>query len=95
MIKSANIPDTVTDNIVYRDGDTVHIADTADTISPKLDIHKFVKEVVCSNKIEVFKHLMKNKFKLHYPDLVFLACQHGHLEMTRILMNSKVNILIN
>ena len=52
------------------------------------DDHGFVKQVVSSNKTQVFKHLIKNGFNLRLQDLIYLACQHGCLEMTKIIMDS-------
>ena len=109
-----NIPDIVTNNIVYRDeageyvaikGELKQIVGSSSGMKVILglwmtfltefrvgDDHGFVKQVVSSNKTQVFKHLIKNGFNLRLQDLIYLACQHGCLEMTKIIMDSnKVN----
>ena len=111
-----NIPDVVTNNVVYRDeageyiginGELKQIVGSSSGLKVILglfmtfltefrvgDDHGFVKQVVSSNKTQVFKHLIKNGFNLRLQDLIYLACQHGCLEMTKIIMDSnKVSLL--
>ena len=61
---------------------------------PVGDVHGFVKQVVSSNKTEVLRHLLQNGFSnIRLQDLIYLSCQHGCLEMTKLIMDSKqVNI---
>ena len=51
--------------------------------------HKFIKEVIRHNKVEIFRHLLATRVPLHLSD-IYLACQHGHLDMTKIIMNTGV-----
>ena len=43
-------------------------------------------------KTAVFNHLLASNFQLKVGDLVYLACQHGHIHMVRTMMESKVRI---
>ena len=60
------------------------------------ETHSFVKEVVAHNKVRVFEHLLHHGFTLHLGDLIYLACQHGCLEMTNLIMDAgKVSLLLS
>jgi len=108
-----NIPDIVTNNVVYRStsGEVVAIngelkkmvgassssssssSDDESSGVPVGDVHGFVKQVVSSNKTEVLRHLLKNGFtNIRLQDLIYLSCQHGCLEMTKLIMDSKQNV---
>jgi len=84
-----NIPDQVVNDVIYHDNGVDYAIDSKGSISPQIETSKLAKEVVSKNKLEVFKHLKKNKIKLNYSDLIFVSCQFGYMEMTTEIMDSK------
>ena len=96
------IPSNVVDNIVYSDAtnDLVLMAEDnvitcrqggmdIRTLNTK-EVHSFVKLVVASNKTEVYRNLVNNRFRLSHEDLLYLACQGGAGDMTQLIMERKV-----
>ena len=88
-----NIPDVVINNEVYHDNGQAWVAEqgairsSSYYLTPK-ETHSFVKEVVSHNKVRVFEHLLHHGFTLHLGDLIYLACQHGCLEMANLIMDA-------
>ena len=56
------------------------------------EVHSFVKVVVTSNKTEVYRNLVHNRFRLSHEDLLYLACQGGAGDMAQIIMERKVRL---
>ena len=88
-----NIPDVVINNEVYHDYGQAWVAEQGAIRSSSYyltakETHSFVKEVVTHNKVRVFEHLLHHGFTLHLGDLIYLACQHGCLEMTNLIMDA-------
>ena len=88
-----NIPDVVINNEVYHDYGQAWVAEQGAIRSSSYyltakETHSFVKEVVTHNKVRVFEHLLHHGFNLHLGDLIYLACQHGCLEMTNLIMDA-------
>ena len=99
------IPDSVWDNVVYKDdvsGVTIiatngKIHNGLENLSKK-QTHELIKNIVSSNKTEVFEHLLNQSkvssscISLHLGDLVYLACQHGGAKMVETIMNEKSKV---
>ena len=88
------IPDTVKNEIVYSDGETEYRAAGGEIRSKdkKLsskEVHDFEKIVVSSNKTNVLRHMLNTGFSLHL-DMIYLASQHGALEMVKLFMDVMV-----
>ena len=102
---SANcIPLQVVDNIVYSDATNDLVLTAHDNgitcrqggmdiraLNTK-EVHSFVKMVVASNKTEVYRNLVNNRFRLSHEDLLYLACQGGAGDMAQIIMERKVRL---
>ena len=50
--------------------------------------HTFVKEIIKKNDTTIYQHLLDNSIALHLSD-IYLACQYGHLEMVKIMFETK------
>ena len=95
---AASLPDRVTNDVVYisdsgrivaKDGKLIQYQEE---VLDKSAEHQFIKEVIRSNKLQIFNQLLAAKIPLHMSD-VYLACQHGHLEMMRVILGSgKINV---
>ena len=91
------IADTVQDCVVYRDGETTlttegrsliqHWGADSFIIHDSVS-HKFVKTVIQGGKLAVFNHLLAGGFSMHLSDLIYLACQFGHLSLVRAIMDT-------
>ena len=59
---------------------------------------KVIKTIVISSpgliplniQTAVFNHLLASHLQLHLGDLAYLGCQHGHLDMVRSMLDTKV-----
>ena len=100
-----NIPDIVKLDEVYSEdgivwnGSSGEIKSPAKVLSTK-EVHDFAKVVISFNKTSVLKHLLANGFNFHLGDMIFFACQHGAMDMTRLILDLRVrskenNILSN
>ena len=91
-----HIPNSVTDGIVYSVGSQDYRAaggQIVPSIGGSSAVHSLVKTVVRSNKVAVYRHLMDTGFSLQPQNLIFLACQHGCVEMVTVLMETGVSVI--
>ena len=90
-----DIPDNVKDDEVYsQDGIVLKASSgdikSADKVLTSKEVHDFAKVVISSNKTSVLKHLLANGFSFHLGDMIFFACQHGAMDMVKLIMDHKV-----
>ena len=99
MFVTINIPDTVQDNIVYKEEESIVILQGRDLVhqwrSERYIMsesvgHKLVKAVIQGGKVAVFTLLRTSGFPMHYSDLIYLACQFGHLSLVKDIMNTGI-----
>ena len=81
------IPDRVIDSIVYADTEGTLTAQHVHNFS-KSASHKFVKKVIQTGKLSVFTHLRAVGLKMNLGDLIYIACQYGHLDLVSAMMDS-------
>ena len=91
------IPDTVEDLVVYHDNETIVTTEKRDLVQhwgketyiiTESVCHKFVKTVIQGGKLAVFNLLLAGGFQMHVSDLIYLACQFGHLPLVRVIMDT-------
>ena len=96
------IPAQVVNSIVYSDTTNVYLIAQDGVITTQQggrtltakEVHSFVKTVVASNKTEVYRHLVINRFRLNHDDLLYLACQGGAGDMAQLIMERKVRLAL-
>merc|ERR1712198_240276 len=95
----SNIPNNVIKNVVYQSENGVDLivengqirhGNTRRYFTQK-ECHSFIKEVVSNNKVHVFQSLLNNGMQLNMGDLIYLACQHGCLDMAAEIMHNDVD----
>ena len=93
-----SIPETFTDSVVYDDNENILRAEKRNLVQhwrsemfnlTESSTHKFVKAVIIEGKLAVFKHLLAGGFQMHLGDLIYIACQYGHLALVREIMDTR------
>ena len=92
VVNSIVYSDTANVNLIAQDG-VITTQQGGRTLTTK-EVHSFVKTVVASNKTEVYRHLVINRFRLNHDDLLYLACQGGAGDMAQLIMERKVRLAL-